>query len=69
MGPVVALFMAASAAGIAAYAERDNHHPWTQHDIAKMHPDNIYVPHCKGGFAECGRDSARHHQDSNGQQY
>jgi hypothetical protein len=34
----------------------------------RLHPDNIYVPHCRGGWVSCGRDSAKHHEDANPQQ-
>lgn len=36
-----------------------------QHDYVRAHPSNIYEPYCRGGWVECGRDSAKNHQESN----
>ncbi len=46
----------------AAHADRRYRHH------SGWHPDNIYVTHCRGGWVSCGRDSAKHHQDTNPQQ-
>jgi hypothetical protein len=48
----------------AAHAGWRHHH----HYGWQLHPDNIYVSHCRGGWANCGRDSAKHRQDANPQQ-
>jgi hypothetical protein len=47
-----------------AYTRHYHHYGWQQ----RLHPDNIYVSHCRGGWVNCGRDSAKHHQDTNPQQ-
>jgi hypothetical protein len=66
------LFALAIAIGIivgfsipAAHANWRHHHyyGWQQ----RIHPDNIYVSHCRGGWVNCGRDSAKHRQDTNPQ--
>jgi hypothetical protein len=50
----------------AAHANwRHHHYYWSQQ---RFHPDNIYLSHCRGGWVNCGRDSAKHHEDANPQQ-